>query len=282
MISVCEFEDNDFFNELEAILVVLSPKECLVPSVDNEYQVVSEVLSRNGILVTQRQKKDFLTNPEFFQDLGKIVRFNKGQQKNIHALPEATKLLAMGCLSAGMKYLNLQEDNANLEQYSVKMLNLTRFVHLDAAAVSALNLFPTISYTSNSTANKWESVYGVLDNCRTAQGKRLMAQWVKQPLRSLELIVDRHDIVESLLTNNTIREDLYNMQMKSLPDILVLNKKLMRRKAGLQDIFKIYQVILRMPDILESLKELDSSAVKNVLYDPLTDSYNVSLTLDIS
>lgn len=230
-------------------------------------------------MVSQKKKKDFVTTPEFFQDLTKIVRFKKGQQENIHSFPEATKLLAMGSLCAGLTYLNLPTDNANLGQYTVKMLNLERFVHLDAAAVSALNLFPPVQSASISTSQKWESILGVLDNCRTTQGKRLMAQWIKQPLRSLELINDRHDIVETLLTNATTRADLYNIHVKSLPDILVLNKKLMRRKAGLQDIFKIYQVILRMPDILESLKELDSPAVKNVLYDPLKDVYTVSFCM---
>ena len=103
-----------------------------------------------------------------------------------------------------------------------------------------------------------------------------MSQWIKQPLRSLDMIKDRHDIVDCFLANSDERDDLYRKHLKSLPDILVLNKMLMRRKAGLQDIFKIYQVILRMPDILECLKRLNNCAVQNILYEPLKDVYTVS------
>lgn len=34
--SVLEMIDNEFFNELEAIIVLLGPKECVLPALDNE------------------------------------------------------------------------------------------------------------------------------------------------------------------------------------------------------------------------------------------------------
>lgn len=36
IMSVMEFVDDDFFAELEAIVVLLSPKECLIPSIDGD------------------------------------------------------------------------------------------------------------------------------------------------------------------------------------------------------------------------------------------------------
>jgi len=36
MFSVLEFCDDDFFAELEALIVLLGPKECLLPSIDGE------------------------------------------------------------------------------------------------------------------------------------------------------------------------------------------------------------------------------------------------------
>lgn len=61
----------------------------------------------------------------------------------------------------------------------------------------------------------------MLDRCLTAQGHRLMAQWVKQPLRNLEMIKDRHEIVQCFIDASISREELCNDYMKKIPDILV-------------------------------------------------------------
>lgn len=115
---------------------------------------------------------------------------------------------------------------------------------------------------------RWQSILGVLDHCRTPQGHRLMAQWVKQPLRSAEILNDRHDIVQCLLESPETLDTLSLDYLKRIPDILMLTKKLMRRKANLQDLFRIYQVILRTPKILQLLLSLGHSTVQSVLCAP--------------
>lgn len=100
-------------------------------------------------------------------------------------------------------------------------LTLFSFVHLDAAAVAALNLLPKPGTSITSPAYRWQSILGVVDRCFTAQGHRLMAQWVKQPLRSQEMIKDRHDIVQCFIDATSTREELCNDYMKKIPDILV-------------------------------------------------------------
>jgi DNA mismatch repair protein MSH2 len=94
-------------------------------------------------------------------------------------------------------------------------------VHLDAAAVSALNIFPKPGTPMNSPSFKWQSILGVLDRCRTPQGHRLMAQWLKQPLRNQETIKDRLDIVECLVDGVSARAELHDDYLKRFPDIIV-------------------------------------------------------------
>ena len=84
-------------------------------------------------------------------------------------------------------------------------------------AVSALNLFPPPDITNRSSAYKWQSIMGVLDRCKTSQGRRLLSQWIKQPLRSLEIIKDRHDIVESLYKDQSIRDSLHKQHLVMWP-----------------------------------------------------------------
>lgn len=79
---------------------------------------------------------------------------------------------------------------------------------------------------------------GILDKCRTSQGHRLLAQWIRQPLKDLCLIKERHDIVETLVNDNELRTNLSEDHLRRIPDLQVLAKKLARKKSTLQDLYK--------------------------------------------
>lgn len=179
--SVIEFEDNDFYAELEATVVLLGPKEAVLPSIEGEFERIAKLLERNNIFITQRKRKEFsmAENSDLVQDLNHLLHFEKGQQENANSLKEMKLSLAMSSLNAAIKYLDLASDNCNMGYFTIETMNLNRFVHLDAAAVSALNLLPKLGTSITSSAYKWQSILGVLDRCQTPQGHRLMAQWIK-------------------------------------------------------------------------------------------------------
>uniref|UniRef100_A0A1A9VQD0 DNA mismatch repair proteins mutS family domain-containing protein n=1 Tax=Glossina austeni TaxID=7395 RepID=A0A1A9VQD0_GLOAU len=268
--QVLEFVDDDFYTELEATVVLLGPRECLLSASDGEHEPIKNLLERNGVMVTVPCKIPAIEKNDLQQDLNRLLHFNKGQQKDAKGLPELRLTLAMEALRVAIKYLDLTNDASNLGHYEIQQLDLKRFVHLDAAAVSALDILPRTGIQSSSPSYKHQSVLGVLDHCRTPQGHRLMLQWLKQPLRSREILNDRHNVVQCFLEAPESLKILYNDFLKCVPDVLVLTKKLLRSKANLQDIFRIYQIILRTPKIVTILKELENTTVKGVLIDPLT------------
>lgn len=165
---------------MEATTVLLGPKEAILPSMDGEFGRIAKLLERNNIMITVRKKTEFsLEKSDLVQDLNNLLYFEKGQQENANSLPELKLSLAMTSLNAAIKYLDLTSDACNLGHFKIVMMNLNRFVHLDAAAVSALNLLPKPSIPINSPAYRLQSILGVLDRCQTPQGHRLMAQWIK-------------------------------------------------------------------------------------------------------
>jgi len=109
---------------------------------------------------------------------------------------------------------------------------------LDSAAMKALNIEPRADVISNLQGNPVASVLTLLDKCRTAQGHRLIAQWIRQPLKDLSLIKERHDIVELLVQNNDLRSVLSDDYLRRIPDLQQLAKKLIRKKSTLQDCYK--------------------------------------------
>lgn len=271
LINVFEFEDTDFFQELEAALVILSPKEIVLPSTTGDYEKIKEILDRNNILTTQLKKNDFVKNTEFLQDLEKIYRFRKAQQQNIHALPEIKLDLAMGALAAGLKYLEIVSDETNLKKFTIKELNLNRFLHMDTAAFSALNLFPPAGSSFRSSSYKKQSVLGVLDRCKSNQGRRMLRQWIKQPMKDLDMINQRLDVIQCLVDNEETRNILHKEFMNIMPDVLMLINKLTRKRGMLIDVFKIYQVVSRVPEILKLLSDVENTAVNSMLCTPIKD-----------
>lgn len=57
--------------------------------------------------------------------------------------------------------------------------------------------------------------------------------------------------------------------------IQMLGKRLLRKRATLQDIFRLYQVVHRSAKTLAILKDLDCATINNALCDPLEDVLSV-------
>lgn len=71
---------------------------------------------------------------------------------------------------------------------------------------------------------------------------RLISQWVKQPLKDLNVICERHDIVENLANEAELRQALYEEHLRKIPDFQVLSKKLQRKKASMQDCYRLVNI----------------------------------------
>jgi DNA mismatch repair protein MSH2 len=93
---------------------------------------------------------------------------------------------------------------------------------------------------------------------------------LKQPLRSFDSIRDRLDLIESLVENQEIRLTFYSDHLAIIPDILTLVNKVSRKRATLQDVFKIYQVVRRLPNMIKSLDGLKCDAL-NIITTPLKE-----------
>ncbi|KAI9206685.1 muts domain V-domain-containing protein [Polychytrium aggregatum] len=263
-LGVAQFIDNDTFSNLEALLIQLSVKECLIADEPSSYhsKKVNAILERCGIIATLRKRGDFL-GKDVEQDLNRLLC----EETNVAARPEFELKVAMASAGCLIKYLSLMSDPGNFGQYNLEHHDLSQYMRLDGSAVKALNIMPG----PHDGSNKNMSLLGLLNKCKTAQGSRLLAQWLKQPLMNLEDIHHRHDIVEYLINNTELRQSLQE-SLKSFPDLHRLARRLHRGNASLQDVVRIYQVIVS----LEKLKdELETQCFGD---DPQTELINSTYT----
>jgi len=91
----------------------------------------------------------------------------------------------MHAMSALINYLDLTRDENNFGHFNFKQYSMGQYMRLDASAVQALSLLPNARETGS---NKNMNLLGLLNKCKTAQGSRLIGQWLKQPLVNLHEI----------------------------------------------------------------------------------------------
>ena len=230
---------------------------------DYELKKVRELVDRCGVAMTLNKPSDFSIK-DIDQDLERLLA-SEGTAK---ILPYTDQKVAMSAASALIRYLSLMTDESNFGNYHLYQHDLSQFMKLDASAVRALNLMP-----GPRDGSKNMSLYGLLNKCKTSSGTRLLGQWLKQPLMSLEEIEKRHSLVESFVEDTDLRQTMQEEHLKKIPDLNRLAKRFQRKIANLEDVVRAYQVVITLPGFIGTLEAVMDEKYK----DPLDEQYTNKL-----
>ncbi|KAF3121027.1 MutS-like protein, partial [Orbilia oligospora] len=266
-LGVSEFVDNDLYSNFESLLIQLGVKECIIQTNDSKKDVentkLRSIIDRCGVVITDKKSSDF-AGKDVEQDLTRLLKDDVA----VGSLPQADLKVAMGAASALIRYLGLMSDQLNFGQYRLYQHDLAEYMKLDASALKALNLMP-----GPRDGSKNMSVYGLLNKCKTAVGTRLLAQWLKQPLMSLEEIEKRHVLVEAFVEDTELRQTMQEEHLRSVPDLYRLAKKFQRNMANLEDVVRAYMLVIKLPGFIGTLEGVMDEKYK----DPLDEVYTRKL-----
>ncbi|KAJ2814863.1 MSH2 protein, partial [Coemansia erecta] len=224
------------------------------------------MLERCGIVATECARSLFGADVE--QDLGRLIKTTAP----VASLPEVDLKRAMSALAAIIQYLNLLADESNFGTFLLSTHNLSQFMKLDASAVEALNLLPS----PNDGASKTMNLLGLLNHCKTPQGKRLLAQWLKQPLLSIDEIEERLSLVELFFNDIESRDSIRAAHLRAMPDFKRLSNRFQRGFATLQDVVRVYQVVIALPGLCDMLSACSGDA------GPLIEKHYLKTLLQIT
>jgi DNA mismatch repair protein MSH2 len=263
-LGVSEFLDNDLYSNFESMLIQLGVKECLIPAdsqkKDPELAKIRQICDSCNIATSERPAADYGTK-DIEQDLARLLKDEKGTGQT----PQTDLKLAMGSAAALIKYIGALNDQTNFGAYQLYQHDLSQYMKLDAAALRALNLMP-----GPRDGAKSMSLFGLLNQCKTPIGGRLLAQWLKQPLMSLSEIEKRQQLVEAFVTDTELRQSMQEEHLRSIPDLYRLAKKFQRQKANLEDVVRTYQVVIRLPGFIDALETVVDEQYQVALEDVYT------------
>ena len=183
--------------------------------------------------------------------------------------------VAMGSINSLIVYLDLLQVSSNHGQFKLCRFDLKQFMRLDSAAIQALHL---TAVAGDALKNNNMNLYGLLNKCKTSQGSRLLSQWIRQPLLSVDLIEQRLDIVSVFSEESDVRLGIHEVRLKTFPDLYRICKKLKgavnTTSSGngfLQDVIRLYQVIVGLPGLIDRLQSsIDTRKVlKKKFVEPL-------------
>jgi len=263
--KVAELIEHETLWNLESAVLQHGVKECFIEIDSNAKELVGHtalaVLERCKIQYKEC-KAGFFKTENIRQDLARLIG-------NVTPhLELLDKQLAMGSLSCLILQLDLlKEESTNL--FSLSELNLSQFVRLDAAAIEALNIKPQATDTDKNM-----SLYGLLNKCRTAMGSRLLKRWLLQPLRDINSIEKRLDMVEAFADSQDIRATLQEQDLRGIPDLDRIVKLLKRGKATLKDLYQLWIFACKLPLISKHLKEYEGEheeIMKETFTDPIEE-----------
>lgn len=146
----------------------------------------------------------------------------------------------------------------------VKIIDSNNYLNLNVHSIRNLELFETIRLKEREYSLIW-----FLDKCKTSMGSRALKLWLSNPLKNINAINKRLDIIEKLNNEFIVRSDI----LKYLDEVYDLERlcgKLVSGSFNARDALQIRNSLKVLPEISKSLNEINID-IKIDTHDDLYD-----------
>ncbi|MDE6780618.1 MAG: DNA mismatch repair protein MutS [Ruminococcus sp.] len=150
-------------------------------------------------------------------------------------------------------YINDTQKTSVSRFTSIEILNSDAFMGLDLNARRNLELTETLRNKERKGSLLW-----VLDSAKTSMGRRLLKNWIEQPLKSPARIIERLDAVDALRKKSVA---LYELQilLEQVYDLERLMTKIMYKRANPRDLKALSATAMQLPSIKTELEKFEDS-----------------------
>ncbi len=174
-----------------------------------------------------------------------LTQFNAASLDGFGLKANSLSVRAAGAI---IQYLKETQPNALNLLNSLRSYSLNEFMTLDASTRRNLELDETLR------GERKGSLLGTLDATITPMGKRMIHQWVSQPLLNVERIIKRQNGVEYFVQNGMARAELREA-LKPIADLERLINRVIAGQAQPRDLAAMRGTLGELPKIKEVIGE---------------------------
>ena len=258
-----EDEQEKIINQLSTY----SPKEILVNSLANELDDVV-AFAKSRLDVTPEVLEDI----SFDFDSSTELILQTMNREQIDSLGIGKSKAAVCALGSVILYLRTNRKTDELEAPSeIEFYEETEFMSLDISARRNLELT-----RSMMTGDKRHSLLWVIDNTKTAMGKRMLRSWLERPLVNVSQISRRQNAVAELVDNSMLRDEIKEL-LTGVNDIERLLSRIAYSTANAKELRSLCTTVQRLPAIKALLEGAGSSMLRSIYddIDVLQDVYEL-------
>ncbi|MDF1658023.1 MAG: DNA mismatch repair protein MutS [Verrucomicrobiales bacterium] len=173
-------------------------------------------------------------------------------------------LPAIGAAGAVLHYVETQLRRSVTHLRSLQAYSTESYVLIDASSQANLDLV-----TSRSGGVK-ASLLGAIDRTATPMGARKLRNWVLHPIRSLEMLVKRQDVVESLIRESFVLSQIRE-SFSEVRDVERTISRLSQGSGNARDLKALELSLRKVPDVREHIAALGEGGLIDELSGRLGD-----------
>jgi len=185
-----------------------------------------------------------------------------------------TKIPEKKTVSAMLDYIRETQKNSIARFVSLEIVDNASVMGLDISARRNLELTEMLRHKERKG-----SLYWLLDDAKTAMGKRLLKVWIEQPLVQPVKIMARLDAVGSFVDNSIVLMEVRDI-LDSVYDLERLMTRVIYQKATPRDLKALSATALQLPAMKEQLKLLSSSKLLTTLNQQISTLKRVATLIE--
>lgn len=219
IIYTCNFQDDDVFSNLYAVMEEVNVFEVVIDDSRYEYLFGSYLVH--------------ISSP--MKDIQREFIVNEFNMENSSYIKNETEIVNFSNSKEESKTVNSPTSKSSwmLKKFFNKNLPTKHYKRPDIFTMDNINdLFPNI-----------DNYFPI----KTVQGHRLLKQFLRQPLIRVDEIINRQKIIKEF--------ENIEINLNIFPDLYKITKRVINNKVGVNEIMKVYEVILRIPYLMRMLYE---------------------------